>query len=147
MKKIISFLLVTMIIISMSPSLAFADDTTIDVSDTYDIGDYGSDSIITIDSELTVTLTNINDITYTNMQIVCGDSVNLTLEDVKIDNHDVPDVCALSFSGANNQLILDGASILHSGANEPGIRVENETELEILMFMNTSGIYFFGMVM
>ena len=43
---------------------------------------YGSDSVITLESGLAVTLTNTGDTTFTNMQIDCGVGVALTLDGV-----------------------------------------------------------------
>ena len=98
---------------------------------TYDIGKYGSDSVITLQSGLAVTLTNTGDTTFTNMQIDCGAGVALTLDGVKIDDGDNIDTCALSFTGIGNTLQVIGDSTLTSGSNEPGIRVEDSTALEI----------------
>ena len=98
---------------------------------TYDIGKYGSDSVLTLESGLAVTLTNTGDTTFTNMQIDCGAGVALTLDGVKIDDGGNIDTCALSFTGIGNTLQVIGDSTLTSGSNEPGIRVEDSTELEI----------------
>ena len=95
------------------PTAALAADGTISANGSYDIGVYGNDSTITINSGLTVTLTNTSASTYTNMKIVCGSGVEMTLNGVSIDNSSNPG-CALSFTGAGNSLILAGTNILWS---------------------------------
>jgi hypothetical protein len=69
--KIRFYLVVAVVmILSLMPSFAAGFDTII-ADGTYDIGSYGNDSTITIDSldttdGLIVTLTNTGDITFTN---------------------------------------------------------------------------------
>lgn len=63
--------------------------------------------------------------------IACGAGVKLTIENINIDVSATEDACALSFTGSGNTLTLIGTSTLKSGENEPGIRVENGTELTI----------------
>ena len=102
---------------------------TIDTNGTYDISDYGDTAIVHINSGLTVTLTNVSE-TYYDMQIECGEGVTLTIDDLRIQCY-TDDTCALSFTGSGNQLIATGYNTLRSGANEPGIRVEEGTSLDI----------------
>ncbi len=136
MKKIIALtstiILTLFFALSFFPETAFAADATITVDGTYDISTYGNDSTITINGGLTVTLTNTTNTTFTNTQIDCiGANTNLTINGVKIDNWYNNNTCALAFSGTGNTLTLTGSSTLKSGWNEPGIRVESGTELEI----------------
>lgn len=99
---------------------------------TYDISKYGDDSVITLGEPLSaVTLTNAGDATFTNIQINCGSALALTLDNVDIDNSADADTCALAFTGSGNELILTGSSTLKSGMNEPGVRVDDTTVLEI----------------
>ncbi len=132
MKKIIAYVLIVLITFTVSPVNVFAAGVTIDGNGIYDIGDYGNDSTITIAPGLTVTLTNNAGTTYTNMKIDCGAGTILTIDSVKINNYINDNACALAFTGSGNQLFLQGDSNLHSSDYEPGIRVEDSTELEIL---------------
>ena len=136
-KKLLSVVLLVLFALSCFPLVAGAADGTIDTDGTYDIGAYGNDSTITIDSlastdGLTVTLTNTSGATFTNLRINCVDAgTKLTIDGVKIDNHATSGAYALSFSGAGNTLTLAGVSSLISGSSEPGVRVEGTTELTI----------------
>jgi len=98
----------------------------------YDIGKYGNNSVITLGESLSaVTLANGSGTTWTNMQIDCGAGIALTLNGVKINDATNDNACPLSFSGSGNALILSGSSSLKAGRNEPGIRVEGGTALNI----------------
>lgn len=108
-----------------------ASINTITEDGTYDISTYGDNSIVLIDSGLTVTLTNDSRTAYTNMQIVCDGGVSLTIDEVTIYNQNIDDVCPISFTESGNQLIVTGYSNLRGGKNEPGIRVEEGTTLII----------------
>ncbi len=130
-KRIIASIISVVLLISLLPITSLADDGAIGVNGTYDIGDCGDNSTITIDPALTVTLTNTNNITYTNIKIVCGAGVALTIDNIKIDNSIDIDSCALSFSGDNNHLFFTGSSNLISGNDEPGIRVKSGTSLVV----------------
>jgi len=66
-----------------------------------------------------------------NIEIVCEQGVTLHLYNVMVDAGGADDRCALSFTGNGNELILSGTNTLKSGKNEPGIRVESGTALEI----------------
>lgn len=98
---------------------------------TYDMGAYGNNFDISIADGLTVTLTNTTGKEYTNTQIVCGTGVSLTIDRVTINNAQNDDKCPLSFTGSNNHLSLTNYSSLTGGDNQPGIRVEEGTSLEI----------------
>ncbi len=131
MKKHISLVLAIMMVLLLFPNTTLAASGAISTSGTYDIGMYGNGAAITIDSGLDVTLTNTSSLTYTDMQIICGTGVKLTISGIKIVNEN-DNACALSFSGSDNQLILAGNSSLTSGYYAPGIKVETGTALEIL---------------
>ena len=135
-KRIIAIISIVVIILSICPNLVIAADGSISSDGTYDISDYGNNSIITIYGNHTVILTNTSDETFTNMQIECkssnGIGVNLTLENVKIDNSGYDAACALKFfKDSTNDLVLNGESSLISGSSWPGILVESGTYLEI----------------
>lgn len=66
-----------------------------------------------------------------NVLIACGAGVTLALENAASDMSATADACALSFTGGGNILKLSGTNNLKSGANEPGVRVEEGTALEI----------------
>jgi len=129
-KKIIALVTVLLMVLGLFPVTVRAADGTITTSDTYNLSDYGNDSTININAGLTVTLAG-DDTTYTNVQIVCGEGVSLTMNSVNIDDSTVVDACALSFTGAGNTLTLVGENVLKSGGNHPGVRVEDTAELTI----------------
>lgn len=134
--KIITLLVVMAMIFSLFPSFSLAADGQINSDGAYDISNFGNDSIITISGNHTVILTNTSGETFTNMQIECkssnGIGVNLTLENVKIDNSEYDGACALKFfDDSTNKLVLNGESSLISGSSWPGILVESGTYLEI----------------
>lgn len=112
----------------MTPALTASG--TITENGTYNLSAYGTEGIITINPGLTVTLEGSADATYVYTQIDCGASVNLTLNNVNINNNYI-DVCALSFTGAGNTLTLVGENTLRSGRTQPGVKVEGSTELTI----------------
>lgn len=106
----------------------------ITVEGTFDLSDFGSDSVIyvgTVETGPEVVLTNNSGETFYNVEIVCLEGVTLTLYDVDIYNGSSSYDCALSFSGSDNHLILEGRSSLYSGSNVPGIQVVSGTSLEI----------------
>lgn len=136
-KKILPILLTLLFAVSCVPPVARAASGTIDTDGTYDIGAFGNDSVITIDSlastaGLTVTLTNAAGIPYTNLRIDCIDAgTKLTINGLQVDNSLATDACALAFHGTGNTLTLAGSSSLTSGYNEPGVRVEEGDALSI----------------
>ena len=108
----------------------YTDTCEVIVSDELDISEYGNDSVINIPDNSIVKINNSTNDTYTNVQIVCGSNVTLTLNGVKIDNTDYSYSRALSFSGSESKLILIGNSILTS-YHSAGILVDDTTGLEI----------------
>ena len=132
-KKAIAVLIVVAVLISMFPNVSFA--ATYLSSGTYDLKDFGNDSIINIYGNTDVKLTNVNNVTYTNLQINCsssnGKGVRLTINNVKIDNS-AYSACALSYftNSTGNKLILEGDSSLKSGSLA-GIMADQGTALEI----------------
>ncbi len=131
MKKIVVVMVTVLMILALMPLPALAADGTISSNSTHDLSEYGNDSTITINAGLTVTLTNTGDVTYTNMKIVCGAGVSLTLSGVKIDNSATSGACALKFSGSGNTLAFTGNTYLTSGEFEPGISVMSGVSLQI----------------
>lgn len=132
MKNLLSLLLTLLMVVSMwawDMPVAKAASGTISASGTYDISAYGNSSTITINSGLTVTLTNTGGTPYTNTQIVCGAGVTLTTNSLNISN--TTSTSPLSFTGSNNKLIVTGPNVLKSGGNMSAIKVESGTELEI----------------
>lgn len=103
------------------------------VINTYDLSDFGNDSVIylgTVETGKEVILTNNTGETYSNVRVICLEGVTLTLNNVKINNSFNSKNCPLSFSGSGNYLRLEGNSYLEGG-DVPGIMVENGTTLEI----------------
>ncbi len=68
---------------------------------------------------------------YKGLEIECKEGVYLTIEGLSIDNSGSDNACALSFFGEGNYLILGNGNDLTSGCGQPGIRVEEGTELTI----------------
>ena len=142
-KKILALLLSTIMLLALTPQMAFAAEThavaggqTLDVSTgeltltvdgtpvtTYSINDGDT---ISVAAGATATITGSK-----NVMIDCGAGVALTIEDVTSDVSATNDACALSFTGTGNTLALVGTSTLKSGHGEPGVRVEDTTALEI----------------
>ncbi len=122
-KKIISFIMVALLILSLSPQATLAADYTIYSGGTHDLSEYGSGSEITVFTTDAVTITNTAGLTYTDVELYCLESgVDLTLDGVKIANGSNW-LCALTFTDAGNTLTLLGANTLQSGTYEPGICV------------------------
>ena len=143
-KKIFARLLITIMLFSLMPQAALAappthpvlDGQTLDLSTgaltvtdggaavaTYTIAD---DDRISVAPGASATITGSK-----NVMIDCGAGVHLTLDSVTSDVSATEDACALSFTGSGNTLTLAGTSSLKSGQNEPGVRVEDWTMLEI----------------
>jgi hypothetical protein len=95
-KKISALLLAAAIILTIFSMTAMAADGTITTSGTYNLSDYGNDSAIAINTGLTVTLVGDAAAKYTNVQIVCGTGVSLTMNNVNIDNSAVSDSCVIA---------------------------------------------------
>lgn len=130
-KKTFMIVLIASVVFTMLPQLSSATVGTITADGTYNLSDYGNDSDITIDPGMTVTVIGDAATTYTNVKIVCGAGVSLTLNNVKIDNSAVSGRCALSFTSIDNTLTLAGESTLISGENQPGVKVESGAALTI----------------
>lgn len=69
------------------------------------------------------------------VKVSCNKNVHLTLDSVNIDCSETSTACALSFGNkgslimdSNSTLTLVGESVLKSGENMPGVRVENWDE-------------------
>ena len=109
---------------------------------TYDLYEYGSGTTLVIMTTEAVTLNQSTSVDLANFQIMCSIAgVNLTIEEIIIDNFVNDGICALSFTGADNTLTLVNDSILVSGLNTPGIKVEEGTSLEIT---GTGAVMAFG---
>ncbi|MEA5058491.1 MAG: fibronectin type III domain-containing protein [Candidatus Pelethousia sp.] len=103
------------------------------LSGTVDMGSFGVDGggTITIPAGSIVTLTNTGGRSYTNVRIVCETGVDLTLNNVEINNVDYECACALTFSGTGNTLSFLGDNRLRSGNQQPGVKVETGAALTI----------------
>ncbi len=143
-KKILALLFITIMLVALIPQTALAappthpvlDGQTLDLSTgaltvtdggaavaTYTIAD---DDRISVAPGASATITGSK-----NVMIECGAGVHLTLDSVTSDVSATDDACALAFTGSGNTLTLSGESTLKSGKNEPGVRVEEVTVLEI----------------
>lgn len=115
------------IIFLMLPSTALAADDFINSGGVYNLSAYGNDSTIKINTTEPVTLQG-DFTTYVNLRIVgLVPSVELTLQDVKLDNSNTS--ASLSFTGPGNSLTLTGNNVVDGGA--PGVLVEAGTALTI----------------
>jgi|GEM_PF-1187136 len=131
MKRWLAAIMAMLMVFFAFSGICVATDTTISISGEYDIGDYGSDSMIIINSGLAVTLTNVGDATFSNVRIECGAGASLTLNGVRIDNSAVDGACPVAFTAGLNSLILEGSNILTAGANVPAVKIPEATGVEI----------------
>jgi len=123
------FLFILFLSLLLIPAFAFAVDYTVSNGDTFNLDSCSSatNDTVTVAGGATATLTG----TATGVPVSCEAGVTLTLNGVSIDTFASSDMCALSFTGSGNTLILSGNSTIKSGENESGIRVEDTTKLEI----------------
>ena len=131
MRKLTIFLGLVVIIISLWATVAFADDT-ITSNSTYDLSQCGSNAVLTINSGLTVTLTNTTNTTYTNLSVSCGSNVSLTISGLSIDNSSTGSTsargrCALEFEGPGSTLTIVDENTLKSGSKQAGVSIEGST--------------------
>lgn len=131
MRRITAMVIAAIMVFCMFPIISSAADGTISTDGTYDISDYGNDSIVTINPGLTITLTNTGNIQYTNIRIICGAGVALTIDNLDIDDSLTANACPLSFTGTGNTLNLIGTNTLSAGEQMPGIGV-SDSSLEIM---------------
>jgi uncharacterized repeat protein (TIGR02543 family) len=68
---------------------------------------------------------------YANMQIICDPRVRLTLQNVQIDNRNLSDTRAVSFSGNGNILTLEDSVLLMCDADSAGVQVGDKAVLTI----------------
>lgn len=143
-KKILALLMSTILLLSLMPQTALAlveyeipDGWTIDFTNQKIYVDgveipfwppYFSGDTLNILAGAGVTLIGDPGI---QLYITCEEGVTLTIEDFTMDVSGTDYVCALAFTGGGNTLILSGTNTLKSGKNEPGVRVEAGTSLEI----------------
>ena len=139
-KRILAILTIMAIFLSLMPQAALAATYTVadgevlniesgvltHVDSTTETLSITDGDTISVDAGATATITGSK-----NVMIECGAGTALTLEGVTIDVSATDNACALSFTGIGNTLTLSGASSLKSGANEPGVRVEDTDVLEI----------------
>lgn len=99
---------------------------------TYDLNNFysGLGDVLTIKPGLTVTLTGPSD-ALEDFQITCDAGVNLTLQNVKINDSSNAGISPLSFTGTGNRLGFSGTSTLQGGQNKPAVCVEASTALTI----------------
>ena len=127
-RRIITIMLMALILAPLFPTTAFAQ--TFELTTTgMDIGFCSDGDTILVKSGADVMISNMQGLTK-NIEIVCEQGVTLHLYNVMVDARGADDRCALSFMGSGNELILSGTNTLKS-KNEPGIRVESGTALEI----------------
>ncbi len=128
-RRIITIMLMALILTPLFPTTAFAQ--TFELTTTgMDLGFCADGDTILVKSGADVMISNMQGLTK-NIEIVCEEGVILHLYNVMVDAGGADDRCALSFTGSGNELILSGTNTLKSGKNEPGIRVESGTALEI----------------
>lgn len=125
--RIIVYVLAVLLIAGLFPLHALAlPSIEINDGDDFNISGLNDGDIVTVKAGATATITGTK-----NVQIVCEAGVTLTLDCVKINFHGKQHECALSFTGADNVLILKNNSDLESGMRQPSVKVEACTSLEI----------------
>lgn len=132
MTKLLSVILIPALLICTFPVTASAADYAPGDGETLDISACVNGDVITIGEGRSVTLTG-NSVTLTGVRIICEAGVNLTLQNIIIDNNAYSGVCPLRFTGADSKLILESAttSTLTGGATAPGISMDATAELTV----------------
>lgn len=136
-KRAFSLLLCICMISILLPVTALAEDeVTIDDECEYTLSD--SNKVITIRTEEPVTIKgNGNEVQ--NVQIDCDVAgVDLTLENVKINNG-AANGCPLSFTGTGNTLTISGDNFLISYGLQPAVKVEKKVENVTELTINGDG--------
>ena len=125
-KRFLSGLLVVLLVLFAMPCVGMAADYNVSDGDVFDLSSVSDGDTIRVAGGAAATIKGSK-----NVMIECSAGVTLTLDAVNIDVRATDNACALSFKGSGNTLILIGDSTLKSGKNEPGVRVEETTSLEI----------------
>ncbi len=133
MRRFLKIIVITCIMIFAVTGVALAENIDISSGGTYNLSDYGDDSIITISTTDAVTLTQSNSTALSNFQIDCSVAgVNLTIEGINIDLSAMENSYAvLTFTGTGNNLTLAGDNTIISDEDHAGINVGADTELTI----------------
>ena len=92
----------------------------------YSLSTYGNGSVIRFEDGEDAIIYGSPSVTYTDVRLICGSDVQLTLNDVNIDNSMSAYTPVVSVSGSGNQLILQGTSTLRGGENVPAVRVDRK---------------------
>ena len=125
MKKSIIAVITITLILSTFPAVSHAADYTLSDGDSMTLS---SGDTITIEPGASVTLSS-GLTTLTNVRIICGAGVHLSLTYAKIDNSAYPGACPLTFTGEGNALYASGGVSLTGGAGVPGVSVAESAEL------------------
>lgn len=130
--KLLLGILIPVLLVCAFPLPAAAATYAPEDGDTLDISTCVSGDVITVSAGKSVTLTG-NSVTLTNVRIICEAGVNLTLQNVIINNSSISGACPLSFMGGDNNLMLESgtASTLAGGSLTPGISVAASAELTL----------------
>ena len=144
MKKIIALLttliLTLVMVYTFYPVTAYADDITISSGGTYDLSEYGDDTIIHIKTTAQVFISQTDgEATYENVSINCDvKGVNLAINSLRVDNKIEYHRWCISFIGKGNNLYLMGSSDLKAGGYISSIMVPKDADLTISDFGNGS---------
>ena len=144
MKKIIALLttliLTLVMVYTFYPVTAYADDITISSGGTYDLSEYGNDTIIHIKTTAQVFISQTDgEATYSTVSIICDvQGVNLVINNLRINNYYNYRDCCISFMGKGNKLNLMGSSNFVGGDDVAGIVVPEDADLTISDFGNGS---------
>lgn len=111
------------------PSVTFATDYRINSDTNLFTKNLVAGDTITVQSGFNLKIYSSNTTTIYNINIICEDNVNLTIENVNIS---ASSGCALDFQGGTNTLTLLANNTFRSSNSYPGINVTGTTSLEIL---------------
>jgi len=127
-------MLALLLVLCAFPQRSYAASVTISTDGAYDLAANGhSDGdTISISAGCTVSLIGNSATTYNNFRIVCGTGVDLTLQNINIDDADNDDKCPLTFAGSDNSLTVSGTCSLIAGSNAPAVSADSMTALEIM---------------
>ena len=129
-KKLTALLLIAVLMMPFIPKTAHAASYSLSGNTSFNIDVITESSVINIASGSNVRLYSLTGEAVSHLRINCGDNVILTLENVYIEEPKF-EYCPITFTGTGNILVIEGDNTLEAGDDNPGIRVETGTALQI----------------